>query len=54
MDHHERFIFQGVHMLFEDIFDRTWGKDERRNNLFLIGRNLNRDYLNMGFKTRFA
>jgi G3E family GTPase len=53
-DHDERFIFQGVHMLFEGSFDRAWGKEERRNNLVFIGRNLNRDFLNMGFKACLA
>lgn len=53
-DHDERFIFQGVHMLFEGKFDRTWGKEERRNNLVFIGRDLNRDFLNMGFKACLA
>jgi len=50
----ERYIIQGVHMLFEGKFDRTWGKEERRNNLVFIGRNLNRDFLNMGFKACLA
>ncbi len=53
-DHDERFIFQGVHMLFEGKFDRAWGKEERRNNLVFIGRDLNRDFLNMGFKACLA
>ena len=54
MDHDERFIFQSVHMLFEGKFDRAWGKEERRNNLVFIGRDLNRDFLNMGFKACLA
>lgn len=53
-DHDERFIFQGVHMLFEGKFDRAWGKEERRNSLVFIGRDLNRDFLNMGFKACLA
>jgi G3E family GTPase len=53
-DHDKRFIFQGVHMLFEEKFDQTWGKEERRNNLVFIGRNLNRDFLNTGFKACLA
>jgi len=48
--YHERYVFQGVHMLFEGKFDRPWGKEERRNNLVFIGRDLNRDFLNRGFK----
>ena len=52
-DHSERFIFQGVHMLFEGKFDRVW-EEERRNNLVFIGRNLDRDFLNKGFKACLA
>ncbi len=53
-DYRERFIFQGVHMLFEGKFDREWGDEERCNNLVFIGRNLNRDFLNLGFKACLA
>jgi G3E family GTPase len=53
-NYRERFVFQGVHMLFEGKFDRAWGKEERRNNLVFIGRNLNRDFLNMGFTACLA
>ncbi len=53
-NYNERFIFQGVHMLFEGKFDRTWGKEERCNNLVFIGRNLNRELLNVGFKACLA
>ncbi|MCG8338578.1 MAG: GTP-binding protein [Proteobacteria bacterium] len=53
-NYNERFIFQGVHMLFEGKFDRTWGKEERCNNLIFIGRNLNRELLNVGFKACLA
>ncbi|MCG8684820.1 MAG: GTP-binding protein [Desulfobacterales bacterium] len=49
-DHPERFVFQGVHMLFQGSFDRAWEKEERRNNLVFIGRNLDRAFLNKGFK----
>lgn len=52
--HDKRYIFQGVHMLFEGKFDRGWGKEARRNNLVFIGRNLNRDFLHMGFKACLA
>ncbi len=54
MDHDERFIFQGVPMLFEGKFDRAWGEEARRNNLVFIGRDLNRDFLHMGFKACLA
>ncbi len=54
MNHDERFILQGVHMVFEGKFERALGKVERRNNLVFIGRDLNRDFLNMGFKACLA
>ena len=45
-----RFVFQGVHMLFDGRPDRPWKNAERRNQLIFIGRNLNRNQLNEGFK----
>ncbi len=45
----KRFVFQGVHMLFDGQPDREWGADERHNSLIFIGRNLNREELNEGF-----
>jgi G3E family GTPase len=37
----ERFVFQGVHMLFDATRDRLWKPDEHRHNeLVFIGRNL--------------
>ena len=53
-NYQERFIFQGVHMLFEGKFDRAWDEEERRNNLVFIGRHLDRDFLNKGFKACLA
>ena len=35
-----RFVFQGVHMLFDGQPDREWGDAPRRNQLVFIGRNL--------------
>ena len=35
-----RFVFQGVHMLFDGQPDRPWGDAPRRNQLVFIGRNL--------------
>jgi G3E family GTPase len=46
----ERFVFQGVHMLFDGRPDRPWGQNPRRNSLIFIGRNLNREELNAGFE----
>ena len=45
----ERFVFQGVHMLFDGRPDRPWGGNARRNQLIFIGRNLDRAALNEGF-----
>jgi len=44
-----RFVFQGVHMLFDGRPDRPWGASPRRNQLIFIGRNLDRAMLNEGF-----
>lgn len=47
----KRLVFQGVHMLFDARFDREWQpKETRANTLIFIGRNLDRDELNEGFK----
>ena len=46
-----RFVFQGVHMLFDGQPDRAWGPDESRvNKMIFIGRNLDRDELNSRFR----
>ncbi len=45
-----RFVFQGVHMLFDGRPDRPWGDEPRRNQLIFIGRNLDRAELNEGFR----
>jgi G3E family GTPase len=47
----ERFVFQGVHMLFDGRPDRPWGSEERSNQLVFIGRNLNRQELVEGFNS---
>lgn len=50
-----RFVFQGVHMLFDGRPDRPWRADEpRTSQLVFIGRNLNRETLNAGFRRCFA
>jgi G3E family GTPase len=49
-DFDKRFVFQGVHMLFDGQPDREWGVGERRNNkMIFIGRNLDRAELNSRF-----
>jgi G3E family GTPase len=50
----ERFVFQGVHMLFDGRPDRPWGNEERRNSLIFIGRKLDRAKLNEGFRSCLA
>ncbi|WP_263360051.1 CobW family GTP-binding protein [Acidicapsa ligni] len=49
-----RFVFQGVHMLFDGRPDRPWKEAERHNQLIFIGRNLDRHQLNEGFKACLA
>jgi G3E family GTPase len=46
----QRFVFQGVHMLFNGQPDRPWGKQPRHNSLIFIGRNLDRAALNESFR----
>ncbi len=46
----KRFVFQGVHMLFDGRSDRPWGADPRVNKLIFIGRNLDRAALTTGFQ----
>jgi G3E family GTPase len=51
----QRFIFQGVHMLFDGKKDRLWKDGEsRRSQLIFIGRNLDRDELEEGFRACLA
>ncbi|MBM3983098.1 MAG: GTP-binding protein [Planctomycetes bacterium] len=49
-----RFVFQGVHMLFDGREDRPWGMEPRANKLIFIGRNLNRAELTEGFRSCLA
>ena len=49
-----RFVFQGVHMLFDGQRDRPWGQSARTNKLIFIGRNLDRDALTEGFRSCLA
>ncbi len=45
-----RFVFQGVHMLFDGQPDRPWGDSPRRNQLVFIGRNLDEQSMREGFE----
>jgi G3E family GTPase len=50
-----RFVFQGVHMLFDGRPDRPWSKKEQRHNsLIFIGRKLDRTKLETGFQACLA
>ncbi len=45
-----RFVFQGVHMLFDGQPDREWGEAPRRNQLVFIGRNLDEQGMRQDFE----
>lgn len=48
----ERFVFQGVHDIFQGSPDRLWGPDEPRiNKIVFIGKNLDKQELEKGFKS---
>ena len=48
----DRFVFQGVHMLFDGRPDRPWRATEPRGNqMVFIGRNLDRVRLTEGFRS---
>jgi G3E family GTPase len=50
-----RFVFQGVHMIFDGTRDRPWKPEEtRKNELVFIGRNLDADKLREGFRACMA
>ena len=53
-DQPNRFVFQGVHMLFDGRPDRPWGDEPRYNSLIFIGRNLDRAELTEGFEACLA
>ncbi|KAJ8661796.1 hypothetical protein O0I10_002604 [Lichtheimia ornata] len=47
----DRYVFQGVHMVFDGQQDRAWGQDEDRiNKLVFIGKNLKRQVLVDSFR----
>jgi G3E family GTPase len=49
-----RYVFHGVHMIFDGQLERPWGGGERRNRLVFIGRNLDRSELEAGFESCIA
>lgn len=49
-DFERRFVFQGVHMLFEGMPDRLWGEGEKRTSkMVFIGRDLDEATIREGF-----
>ena len=44
-----RFVFQGVHMLFDGQPEKPWGDAPRLNQLVFIGRNLDEESITSGF-----
>ncbi|HEU4405682.1 MAG TPA: GTP-binding protein [Polyangiaceae bacterium] len=49
-----RFVFQGVHMLFDGREGQSWGAEARASDLVFIGRNLDREALTRGFERCLA
>ena len=51
----ERFVFQGVHMIFDGRGDRAWKPEEtRRSEMVFIGRNLDEAEIRKGFRACLA
>ena len=50
----DRVIFQGVHMLIDAANGGPWGDRPRKNSLVFIGRHLDREVLNAGFRSCLA
>ena len=48
-DDPRRFVFQGVHMLFDSQPEREWAEGERRNQIVFIGRNLDEEAMQDDF-----
>jgi G3E family GTPase len=49
-----RYVFHGVHMMFDGRPDRAWGSAPRSSQLVFIGRKLDRDELLAGFSACLA
>jgi G3E family GTPase len=47
-------VFQGVHMLFDSEDGKAWGQGPRTNKMVFIGKNLDRNALNDGFRRCLA
>ena len=50
----QRFVFQGVHMLFDGQAGGPWGEGRRSNRMVFIGRNLDRRELEESFRACLA
>ena len=50
----ERYVYQGVHMLFTGETLTPWGDAPRINRLIFIGKNLDREVLRQGFESCLA
>jgi len=47
----QKFVYQGVHMVFNGNWEGDWGKDEtRESKMVFIGKNLDREALTAGFR----
>jgi len=54
-DEARRYVFHGVHMMFDGRFERPWPQGaDRANTLVFIGRNLDRQELEAGLHSCFA
>ncbi len=49
-----RYVFHGVHMMFDGRLERPWGAAPRSNTLVFIGRNLDRQELEAGLESCVA
>jgi len=50
----EKFVFQGIHMLFDGKPMGAWGEETRSNRMIFIGKKLDREELLSGFKACMA
>jgi G3E family GTPase len=53
-DEPRRYVFHGVHMVFDGQLGSAWGNAERANRLVFIGKNLDRGELDAGFASCVA
>jgi G3E family GTPase len=49
-----RYVFHGVHMMFDSRLERPWGSTPRQNSLVFIGRKLDRKEIEAGFESCIA